>query len=252
MAEAKKPAASKKIVDVEHPNTSAPSATSKPVIVTNRPIIQDPMVKEETGEDTGTPIKVTTGSTHIKLQPLTEPEVKEVDKPAEPSTAPALEATKASETSVEPPTAPKTEESTSKTADAPEPTKSEEPADTKSDPPAKTEQPVEESAAEPATSPSEEPSTDEASNETQDSEVTNQEAAAEAEQAKHEEGIQKLIDGKQYFLPINAIEKRRTQRVVLLGIVLAVVLAVAWVDVALDAGLIQLGSVKPVTHFFSN
>jgi hypothetical protein len=40
--------------------------------------------------------------------------------------------------------------------------------------------------------------------------------------------------------------------VVLLGIVLAVVLAVAWVDVALDAGLIQLGSVKPVTHFFSN
>jgi hypothetical protein len=38
----------------------------------------------------------------------------------------------------------------------------------------------------------------------------------------------------------------------LLGILLVVVLAVAWVDIALDAGLVEIGNVKPMTHFFSN
>jgi hypothetical protein len=39
---------------------------------------------------------------------------------------------------------------------------------------------------------------------------------------------------------------------VALGVVLAIVLALAWADIALDAGLIQINGVKPVTHFFSN
>lgn len=77
--------------------------------------------------------------------------------------------------------------------------------------------------------------------------------AAEAEkQAAHDAEIQKLADDKKYFLPINTVEKRKTKRFVILGIVLSIILAVAWVDVALDAGLIHLGGIKPVTHFFSN
>jgi outer membrane biosynthesis protein TonB len=86
---------------------------------------------------------------------------------------------------------------------------------------------------------------------------TKDQAAAEiedeaAKQAEHDANIQKIVDSKKYFLPINSVEKRRSARFVALGIVLSLLLAVAWVDVALDAGLIHLGNVKPVTHFFSN
>jgi cytoskeletal protein RodZ len=73
-----------------------------------------------------------------------------------------------------------------------------------------------------------------------------------AKQAEHEVNIQKVVDSKKYFLPINSVEKRRSARFVALGIVLSLLLAMAWVDVALDAGLIHLGGVKPLTHFFSN
>jgi archaellum component FlaD/FlaE len=89
--------------------------------------------------------------------------------------------------------------------------------------------------------------------ETDPTELTAKEIDAEAEaQAKHDAAIQQLVDSKQYFLPINAVEKRRTKRVVVLGIVLSIILALAWVDVALDAGLIHIAGVKPVTHFFSS
>ncbi|HXE10077.1 MAG TPA: hypothetical protein VN554_01490, partial [Verrucomicrobiae bacterium] len=75
------------------------------------------------------------------------------------------------------------------------------------------------------------------------------EAAAQAEQ---DIKLHKLVESKKYFLPINAVEQRRSARVALAGALLALILAVAWVDVALDAGLIHLGNVKPVTHLFSN
>lgn len=76
-------------------------------------------------------------------------------------------------------------------------------------------------------------------------------AAAEA-QNKHDEAVQKLVDGKQYYLPINAVEKRKTKHFVILGVVLSVLLLLTWADIALDAGLVQIPGVKPVTHFFSN
>jgi hypothetical protein len=74
------------------------------------------------------------------------------------------------------------------------------------------------------------------------------EAAAEAAASAK---LQSVIDSKKYFLPINAVEHRKSKRFVILGILLAIVLALAWIDVALDAGIIDLGNVKPVTHFFS-
>ena len=64
--------------------------------------------------------------------------------------------------------------------------------------------------------------------------------------------IQKIIDSKKYFLPINAVEQRKSKRFVALGVFLALVLALAWVDIALDAGLIHIDGIKPATHFFSN
>jgi len=79
------------------------------------------------------------------------------------------------------------------------------------------------------------------------------EAEAEAQaQAEHEAGIKKLVDNKQYFLPINSVEKRRSKRFVAVGILLSLLLVAAWADIALDAGLIELQNIKPVTHFFSS
>ncbi len=73
-------------------------------------------------------------------------------------------------------------------------------------------------------------------------------AAEAAEDAK----LQQLIDSKKYFLPINAVEHRRSKRVVIIGVLLALILVVAWVDIALDASLINIDGIKPVTHFFSS
>jgi hypothetical protein len=76
--------------------------------------------------------------------------------------------------------------------------------------------------------------------------------AEESKRAEHEAAIQKLADSKQFYLPINTVEKRKSKRFVAAGILLSLVLAIAWADVALDAGLVHIGNVKSVTHFFSN
>jgi len=74
---------------------------------------------------------------------------------------------------------------------------------------------------------------------------------AEEDLAK-DEAMQKMVDSKQFYLPINAIEQRRTQRFIALGVVFSIILALAWLDISLDAGLINLGGIKSVTHFFSS
>ena len=202
MADVKKPASPKQIVDVTHPGKSAPSDSSKPVLVTNRPMLKDPMMvdEDENTKTEGMPSRETVTVTKNK---------------------PAVDPLKA--TALPPPDS--TEKSPAGPAKPSETTKSAEPAT-------------------PAKDGDDEPSA---------AEQTEQQLAAEAEaDAKHDAEIQKLVEAKQYFLPVNAVEKRRSQRVVILGIVLSVVLALAWADIALDAGLIQIGGVKPVTHFFSN
>lgn len=77
------------------------------------------------------------------------------------------------------------------------------------------------------------------------------EEADKAEAAREVE-LEKLIESKQYYLPITTVEQRRTTRVVIGGTFVSVVLLLMWVNVALDAGLIELGGLRPVTHFFSN
>src|SRR4051812_25582987 len=59
-----------KVFDVAHPGKSKPSASSRPIIVTNRPILQDPMVsanQQPEDEDTEKP---NPSAIKIKLKPL--------------------------------------------------------------------------------------------------------------------------------------------------------------------------------------
>lgn len=229
MAEAKKPV--KPIVDVAHPGTTAPSATSKPVI-TKRSILQDPMVTAS-NDGAGAGAKPSAPELSNDNQPVTG----EVEK-AVTSKAKIITPTVTTE---EP-------ELETKPADVQPETKPEPAAETsKAEPEAKPE-------AVPAateTPKADQPSEEAASTDVPDKAAVDEEAAAKAE-AEHDAAIQKLVDSHNYFLPINALEKRKSKRFVALGILLALLLTVAWVDIALDAGLIQLGSIKPVTHFFSN
>lgn len=223
MSESKQKATAKPIVDVAQPGKTAPPLTSKPVIVTNRTILKDPMVVEKTADDTEkseatSKTKATEGS---DIQPT--------------------------ETTVDESVASKPEHvlAPSPTAPTPEPEAKE-----VTPPPA-------EKTAEPDTPATEEPAPDKT--DSQDAEADNGatltdaqiEAEATAEAAREAE-VQKLIESKKYYVPVNAVEKRRTKRVIALGVVLSIILALAWVDIALDAGLIDMGGVKPVTHFFSN
>jgi hypothetical protein len=61
-----------------------------------------------------------------------------------------------------------------------------------------------------------------------------------------------LVASGEYFLPISTVEKRRSRNFVASGVILSVLLLVLWVDIALDAGIIDLGGLKPLTHFFSS
>ena len=76
-------------------------------------------------------------------------------------------------------------------------------------------------------------------------------ASEEEAEAKRQAELQTLIDNRTYYLPINTLETRRTKQFVLVGMLLGLILIVAWADIALDAGLVHVGNLKAVTHFFN-
>lgn len=63
--------------------------------------------------------------------------------------------------------------------------------------------------------------------------------------------LQRMIDNEEYFLPIETLEERRSRKVAIFGVLLIIVLAVAWYNVALDAGLLQNTYNLPHTTFFT-
>lgn len=190
---------SKPIVDVAHPNKSAPAQNSKSVIVSNRPMLKDPMVVDQ--ED---------------------PEITASDK----SQPPAKSVDKVSTTTREEQTIPSTKEESPSV----EPIEPDKPTDV-------------DTKAEDTTKP------EESDNDTAQENQLEIDASKEAE---HEAAVQKLSESKKYFLPINAVEQRKSKQFVILGIVVSIILALAWVNIALDASLIKIPGVKPVTHLFSN
>jgi flagellar biosynthesis GTPase FlhF len=246
---AKKASSSKKTAGDETPPADKPEA----VIVSSRPILKQPEVAADDSEVT---------RIEVKRNPS-----KLLNKPREPLlTAPVLpvdevdnqQKTDAAAVEIK---APKPEAATA----APEPPVEATKKPAVDEPKDEPESAVKE--AEPQIEPLQELAKPDAEPETEDQAeqaeatsdtVTKQPTPDEAEaaeakaQAEHDAAVQKLIDSKQYFVPVNAVEKRRSKRFVALGILLSVLLVAAWVDIALDAGLIQINGVKPVTHFFSN
>jgi hypothetical protein len=245
MSDPKKHKKTKKpIVDIQEPGTSAPAATSRPVIVTNRPLLQDPMVVEQTDDAEskpaeGSPLAVLDTGQKAEAQPLEKAaEQSESDSFAEVPPADAELAPE--ETDTQPVSDPP--EADSAAAQAPEPIAAAATA------PADLNQ-----ADQPDGQPVASPQGGEALSGDTPKQVGAKQAEAEAAAvAKHDAEVQEMVDSKRYVLPINALEKRKSKRFVLLGIALAGILIIVWLDIALDAGIIKLGGLKPLTHFFSN
>ena len=220
---------SKKVMDVAHPGKSTPAATSKPIIITNRPIMKDPMMAEENEPaQEATAPTLPHKSTPTKVIPLSEPtDPAEVKENAEPTPeVPDTVSTDAPQEAVAP-AEPEVKETPQEKEPATKPA------------------PVHFAAPESEEAPSDDTP---APSLTPDEELE----AAATKATERDAALQKLVDSKQFFLPINSVEKRRTKRVVVIGILLSIVLVLLWLDVALDANLIQIPGINPVTHFFSS
>ncbi len=231
----------KAISDVAHPGTSAPSDTSKSII-TQRPIMKDPMMvgdeekQLESEEPKNRPLSKTS---ETKLTPLSEqsehkrddePEAKDGtdDKSDDESGTGSDESDDGSDAKPDVNPDNGTEDKTGDAKDEAEIVKTEDEPDGK----------AEEGKAE-----------DGKAGKSKKTKASEAKAAAQAEEDAR---TKKLVEGKKYFLPINAVEQRRSTQIAVVGVIIALILAAAWVDVALDAGLIHLSGIKPVTHLFSN
>jgi hypothetical protein len=211
MANKKKPSTG--VFDIAKPGRSglATSATTKPVIISNRPVMQDPMMVSDAPKDTEP-------STAPVLKPTKKVVIKPLHDDIEPDAA------------AEP--APIVQTPQLVTADIITPiVKKPELPEPEEDEP--------EAPAEKVTAPVAALSADE------QSEADAQKAAARVSR------LEKLIEDEQYFLPINTVEERRSRRLAILGAILIIVLSLAWYDSALDAGLVPNTYNLPHTSFFS-
>lgn len=218
MADDKKPTPNKKIVDVAHPGESAPSPNSKSVIITHRPTVKDPMVNEAKSDTEGSEPSQSLSRTHqTVLQPLPSTDA-ETPEPKTEETAPA------------------------------EPTDTPEPEPVAAPTPAPEPKPAPETAVKP---PEQTSTGTSATVGTKDVQTESEAAVAEDEAAKYQEKLDAMVESKQFYLPINTIEHRRTKQFIVLGAILSVVLALVWLDIALDSGLLHIDGVKPLTNFFN-
>lgn len=282
MAASKKPPAKKQIIDVAHPDSAPAPASGKPVIVTNRPIMKDPMVNSDasSGIETDSTVQkiLVKTSGELKLNPLSAPELpieaalKETEEKSKATEEPKVEETKdevpvADESKPAPvPEMPETAavETKAETAATEEPPAEqaavEEPA-TPEEKPEESSQAETPAATPPAEKAPETPLETPKPSEAPSPENKSQAAIPDAQKieeteaakkAQHEEEIEKLTESKEYYLPINTVEKRKSRRFVSLGVLLSLLLIIAWGDVALDSGLVGASYGIPHTHFFSS
>jgi hypothetical protein len=243
MAAKKKPA-QRGVMDIAKPGkgTLSPSGTTRPTII-KHPHMPDPMVNNDPKPDLPPPAASLKPAKKVVIKPIhdtvtpdpvgTAPDVPEAMKVVDVEPAPKPEAASKITVATEPTSEePVKVESSKASADAPA---------------AETEKPV-----------------------TAEDDLTNVTLAdvagdidvgvpAESEQREDDAKIararaarlQKMIDEEEYFLPIQTLEERRSRRVAILGLLLIIVLAVAWYNVALDAGLLPNSFSVPHTSFFS-
>lgn len=207
-------AKSPKFIDIKGPGQTVPSSTSRPIVVTNRPVLNnDPMMNpgDETDADKPADPAVRTAKT---IKPLSAQEVETEHEKPEPETA------------------------TAELTAGPEPAEASAAAEAEatSEPPEPTAEAPVETFTETAV-----PSTRDAAAESHASEAK---AAADAEaEAARQAELESLISSGQYNVPINAVHRKRSRVIAVIVCVVVLLLAVAAADAALDAGLITVDGI---------
>lgn len=262
MAAEKSPA--KKVMDVSRPSQVAAEPTSRPVIVTNRPLItQDPMVAsgaDATTEDAKTTAPkqaaATTPHTEKVIKPLREdsPDTKSEPEKETAETEPFHIGSKKDDE-----TASKASEATAEVSAETEGTGDDAHDSESGDESAVKNAKTDEVSTEPGDSESpkhaagaEEPTEGivEYDTDTDDKQTNPQAVKVSAEEQKRAEELEEIIASGKYFVPIDASGKRRTLIITIWLVVLTLVLAVVLVDALLDVGMLTIPGV-PHTHFFS-
>jgi len=273
------PAKPRKVIDVTAPGKSQPAPSGKPIIVSNRPVLrQDPMVlpsdTDQAAEKTPSRVAKT-----IKIVPLN------LNEPTEPAAPTPIASGDSLETPPDPVTETTTVEEAEKLAgklvtDATlsvvpaEPAKTDKktitpkapPVEAKPpEPPKPVESPQQATKPTPAPTPATEPeptpeptsSIAESPETASDGQLAASSVIDEAKKREQEQKAaklaeqEKIITSKQYFLPINSAEHRRSKRRALVILVVALIIVVVWADIMLDAGLIKINGLHPLTNFFS-
>lgn|GEM_PF-2955717 len=240
-----KPANGKPIADVAHPAKPELSDASKPLI-TRRPVLKEQPTTPDTAVENLEGAKETerlAKTIPVRLQPLSE------STPQPKAAAETAEATPPEDATAETPEAKPAEAAADTTATSPEATESKDQTTEAADDTTASAQAEPETDAKTEAEPEAETASDEA-DAGKLADPAGLEAAA-AKQAEHDEAVQKLTDSKQYFLPINSVEQRKTKNFVIMGVILSVVLIGAWLDIAVDASLINLPFNVPHTHLFA-
>ncbi len=226
MADDNKTIKAKKIVDVAHPGDSAPSPNSKSVIISHHPTMTDPMVVvPPNAGNAAQPVSMSVEpasspaslgrATHAVLQPLAsspQPTQDVTPQPVTPTVAPAVDEAIENE-------------------------------DDELD--------FEPAAAAGAVDTGSSKGGTDAVIGTKNIQSEADIATAEDVEAKRQDELQALVESKKYYLPINTIENQRSRQFIIGGVLLSLLLAAAWTDIALDAGLIHIAGVKALTHFFN-
>lgn len=213
-----------KVFDVTSPGKTIASAHSKPVIVTNRSVVRDPMVtpltKTDTGSESSTSAEQAESSDEdtAKDMPISKMRIEPIHEgiKAESNDEPegdSEQETSASDVSVE-------QADGGTAADDEQSGKSGDEDDEFGD----------------------------IANDTKKAEDKAAAAEAAAEMKRREEA-ESAIASKQYFVPINAVQKRRSARALI--IVAVVILILAGLLVTMDAGVLDIGIDAP-TDFIAD
>ncbi len=222
-----------RIFDVARPGTLPPAdATARPVIVSNRMVMQDPMMVPRSTPEMADKDKDAQDPPELSTRLIIEPLTDQADEPTESVGQEDSVVDEPAGESKQPPSEPPAAESSNALQLAESVPKSE--TNTESSAGASTD--ADNADGDVAT-----PQT-----------VLDKEAARLEADAKAQDELDTLVDQKTYFLPINSVEKRRSKHVFIFGVILIVILAAAWLDVAMDAGFISLPGVQPITHLFRN
>lgn len=242
-----KTASTKKVFDVAKPGKTAPDASARPIIVTHRPMVQDPMMsdaekssKEPEETKTTTPAEATAPP----VAPATVSRGGKVVKPLDES--PEIQP---DDSSVSSKTTAKVDLSTEASAKAEKTSAGS--AETDQEKPPSTEEKVEVPKAA-ATDDSNTTSSDEAVAEESEDKKTKENAEAKEAQEEQERqaAIEKLIEEKKYFVHVGEVHHKRKSRSVIVLLLLLIVIA-AGGYLAIDAGFVETNFELPY-NFIQN